>query len=153
MARHMDSTGPSSQLFFPHRPDLSKFGERPVTSPQASSIRPLPLGGAVLEPPGRMREPKTPGTDPEALPKVPPGGLPLSPALAIILIPEPLFLLKIYQKSLSIFNLVFYWFLDPLGLPKPSPDHFEIVQILFWDRLHIENVDFHEIIEKPMENQ
>ena len=32
-------------IFFPHRPELSKFGERPVTSPQASSIRPLPRQG------------------------------------------------------------------------------------------------------------
>ena len=32
-------------FFFPHRPELSKFGERPVTSPQASSIRPLPRQG------------------------------------------------------------------------------------------------------------
>ena len=98
------------------------------------------------------------------LPKVPPGGPILSPALAphgphsALRAPRSAlfsikFLSKIYQKSLSIFNIVFYWFLDPLGLPKPSPNHFQIVQKLCWDRLHIENVDFHEIIQTPTENQ
>ena len=60
--------------------------------------------------------------------------------------------LKRFQNALYRF-FMFYCFWDPLGLPKPSPNHFQIVQKLFWDRLHIENVDFHEIIEKPIENQ
>ena len=36
---HGLDTAVAPTLFVPHRPDLSKFGERPVTSPQASSIR------------------------------------------------------------------------------------------------------------------
>ena len=33
---------------------------------------------------------------------------------------------KINEKSVSIFDIVFYRFLIPLGLPKPSPNHPQI---------------------------